>query len=157
MPVDISKTKSMWFGQSEKIIKDIFDRYRSRVKQAQKTRESIPILLLNEADAVICKRRETEGSNLAQTENAMQNIILEEMEKLEGILIATTNLTQNMDKAFERRFLFKVEFEKPCHSLQMTYEISIDMNVRRMAFVCMKICFLPSENVYFYPPFPQAH
>jgi len=39
----------------------------------------------------------------------------------------------------------------------MAYEISIDMNVRRMAFVCMEICFLPSENVYFYPPFPLAH
>jgi SpoVK/Ycf46/Vps4 family AAA+-type ATPase len=43
----------------------------------------------------------------------VQNIILEEMEDFDGILIATTNLTQNMDKAFERRFLYKIEFEKP--------------------------------------------
>lgn len=35
------------------------------------------------------------------------------MERLEGILIATTNLTQNLDKAFERRFLYKIEFRKP--------------------------------------------
>ena len=35
------------------------------------------------------------------------------MEQLDGILIATTNLTQNLDKAFERRFLYKIEFEKP--------------------------------------------
>jgi SpoVK/Ycf46/Vps4 family AAA+-type ATPase len=35
------------------------------------------------------------------------------MENLEGILIATTNLTRNMDKAFERRFLYKIEFTKP--------------------------------------------
>ena len=35
------------------------------------------------------------------------------MEKLDGIMIATTNLTQNLDPAFERRFLFKIEFEKP--------------------------------------------
>ena len=35
------------------------------------------------------------------------------MEKLEGIMIATTNLCENMDKAFERRFLFKVKYEKP--------------------------------------------
>lgn len=35
------------------------------------------------------------------------------MEKLDGILIATTNLTANMDKAFERRFIYKVEFRKP--------------------------------------------
>jgi SpoVK/Ycf46/Vps4 family AAA+-type ATPase len=45
--------------------------------------------------------------------NSLQNIILEEMENLSGILIATTNLSQNLDKAFERRFLYKVEFEKP--------------------------------------------
>ena len=35
------------------------------------------------------------------------------MENLDGILIATTNLTQNMDKAFERRFLYKIEFGRP--------------------------------------------
>ena len=35
------------------------------------------------------------------------------METLDGILIATTNLAQNMDKAFERRFLYKIKFEKP--------------------------------------------
>ena len=43
----------------------------------------------------------------------IQNIILQEIENLNGILIATTNLMQNMDKAFERRFLYKIEFEKP--------------------------------------------
>ena len=35
------------------------------------------------------------------------------METFEGILFATTNLTDNFDKAFERRFLFKIYFEKP--------------------------------------------
>ena len=46
-------------------------------------------------------------------ENAIQNIILQEMEQLEGIMIATTNLTKNLDKAFERRFIYKIEFERP--------------------------------------------
>ena len=35
------------------------------------------------------------------------------METLDGILIATTNLAQNMDNAFERRFLYKIHFDKP--------------------------------------------
>ncbi len=35
------------------------------------------------------------------------------METLEGIMIATTNLAANLDKAFERRFLYKIRFEKP--------------------------------------------
>lgn len=43
----------------------------------------------------------------------MQNIILQEMEHLSGIMIATTNLTGSLDSAFERRFLYKIEFEKP--------------------------------------------
>lgn len=46
-------------------------------------------------------------------ENSIQNIILQEIEQLDGILIATTNLAENMDKAFERRFLYKIQFEKP--------------------------------------------
>ena len=35
------------------------------------------------------------------------------MEKLEGILIATTNLIDNLDPAFERRFLFKIHLKNP--------------------------------------------
>ena len=107
--VDISQSKSMWFGESEKRIKEIFTRYKDMCK----TEALKPILLFNEADAIFGKRKDGNASNVAQTENAMQNIILEEMEKLEGILIATTNLNQNMDAAFERRFLFKLKFEKP--------------------------------------------
>jgi SpoVK/Ycf46/Vps4 family AAA+-type ATPase len=109
MMVDISQTKSMWFGESEKKIKEIFTRYRSFVEES----DVIPILLFNEADAVIGKRKDVSSSAVAQTENAIQNIILQELENIKGILIATTNLTENMDKAFERRFLYKVEFQKP--------------------------------------------
>lgn len=109
MKVDISQTKSKWFGDSEKIIKRIFTDYKSFVKDCEQT----PILLFNEADAIISKRKEVDSSNVAQTENTLQNIILEELENFEGILMATTNLAENLDSAFERRFLFKVNFQKP--------------------------------------------
>ena len=46
-------------------------------------------------------------------ENSVQNILLQEMESFRGIMIATTNLTGNLDAAFERRFLYKVCFNKP--------------------------------------------
>jgi SpoVK/Ycf46/Vps4 family AAA+-type ATPase len=46
----------------------------------------------------------------------MQNIFLEQIEKFEGILIATTNLLDNIDKAFSRRFNYKIEFKKPNRS-----------------------------------------
>ncbi|MDR1803088.1 MAG: hypothetical protein LBQ94_05720 [Treponema sp.] len=57
------------------------------------------------------------GPGTGKTETAYQ--IAEEMENLSGILIATTNLTQNMDKAFERRFLYKITFDKPCTESRM--------------------------------------
>jgi hypothetical protein len=111
MQVDIADTKSRWFGESEKKMKELFTRYHAAVKYSI----TVPILLFNEADAVIGKRRNLgeDRNGPDQTENAIQNIILQEIENLNGILIATTNLTQNMDKAFERRFLYKIEFEKP--------------------------------------------
>lgn len=109
MMVDISESKSMWYGESEKRIKKIFDTYRAYLK----TCEIAPILLFNEADAIIGKRKEAGSGSIDQTENAIQNILLQEMESLEGVMIATTNLTQNLDKAFERRFLYKIEFDKP--------------------------------------------
>jgi signal recognition particle GTPase len=109
MMVDIAETKSKWFGESEKKIKSIFEHYRTFTK----SNDTTPILLFNEADAVIGKRKKTGNTPIDQTENTIQNIILQEMENLDGIMIATTNLTQNLDKAFERRFLYKIEFEKP--------------------------------------------
>lgn len=115
MQVNISEIKSMWVGESEKNIKALFDNYRNKVKECKLT----PILLFNEADAIIGKRQEGAERAVDKMENSIQNIILEEMEKLDGILIATTNLAQNMDKAFERRFLYKIKFEKPTSEARM--------------------------------------
>lgn len=111
--VDIADSKSMWFGESEKRIKKIFTDYRSLCRSCKNHNENMPILLFNEADALISKRSRINNGGSEQTENSMQNILLEEMEKLDGIMIATTNLCENMDDAFERRFLFKIKYEKP--------------------------------------------
>lgn len=109
MQVNVQEIKSMWVGESEKNIKALFDKYRSCVENS----EVAPILLFNEADAIIGKRQEGAERAVEKMENSIQNIILQEMETLDGILIATTNLVQNMDKAFERRFLYKIRFNKP--------------------------------------------
>ena len=109
MVVDVPQLKSMWVGQSEKNVKALFDRYREQVKRAKLT----PILLFNEADAIIGKRKSGAENAVDKMENSLQNIILQEMEQLDGIMIATTNLQENLDKAFERRFLYKIKFEKP--------------------------------------------
>ncbi len=98
MKVEISQSKSAWFGESEKIIKRIFTEYKTFLEECKRT----PILFFNEADAIISKRKDISRSSVAQTENAMQNVLLEELENFEGILIATTNLVSNLDPAFER-------------------------------------------------------
>jgi SpoVK/Ycf46/Vps4 family AAA+-type ATPase len=77
-----------------------------------------PILLFNEADALFSKRGDSQRSTVGQTENAIQNILLEQLEEFEGILVATTNLTMNLDQAFERRFLYKIRFREPSTSVK---------------------------------------
>lgn len=151
--VDVSEMKSMWVGESEKKIKALFDRYRKLATEAKPS----PILLFNESDALINKRHEGNLHSVDKMENAMQNIILQEMETLDGIMIATTNLTGNLDRAFERRFLYKIEFSKPstqaqqliwqamlpalsasdAHSLAKLYELSGGQieNIARKAIV----------------------
>lgn len=107
--VNVEQIKSMWVGESEKNIKALFDSYRNQVE----SQSLAPILLFNEADAVIGMRHKGAERATDKMENALQNIILQEMERIDGILIATTNLVQNFDKAFERRFLYKVKFNAP--------------------------------------------
>lgn len=111
MQVDISSIRDKWYGETEKIVKGIFETYAQRVVKSKR----IPILLINEADAVLSIRTTVGGNNpsIEKTENAIQNILLEAMENIDGIMIATTNLTCNLDSAFDRRFLYKVEFHQP--------------------------------------------
>ena len=117
--VNLSEIKDKFVGESEKNIKAVFDNYR----QIRINEKNCPILLFNEADAIIGKRLENVERSVDQMNNSIQNIILQEMETFEGILIATTNLAGNMDPAFERRFLYKVRFEKPsCEVRKMIWK-----------------------------------
>ena len=107
--VNISEMKSKWVGESEKKIQGLFSKYEAMVKKY----DVCPILLFNEADAIINKRSNNTDAAVDKMENACQNIILQAMENLSGIMIATTNLSINLDSAFERRFLYKICFDKP--------------------------------------------
>jgi len=114
MAIEVPQIKSKWVGDSEKNIKAVFDKYRAIVAKAKVA----PILLFNEADAIIGIRKSGAQNAVDKMENSIQNIILQEMETLDGIMIATTNLSENLDSAFERRFLFKIEFERPDASVR---------------------------------------
>lgn len=99
--VNIQEVRSCWVGETEKNTKQIFEAYRSSNSGLK------PILLFNEADGIISKRSSD------KMENAMQNIILKELENFDGICILTTNLVTNFDAAFDRRILFKIKLENP--------------------------------------------
>lgn len=109
--VHVTDFKDKYVGESEAKLKQIFNNYRRYCEST----DTMPILLLNEGDAILSKRLENVEHGTEQMMNSLQNILLEEMENLKGIMIVTTNLTCNLDKAFERRFIFKIQFEKPCN------------------------------------------
>jgi len=106
---DCSKILSMYVGESEKNVRKIFDTFYDLCEKTK----SEPILLLNEADQFLGARSSGNITGSDQMHNQMQNIFLEQIENFRGMLIATTNLLENIDKAFSRRFNYKIEFKKP--------------------------------------------
>ena len=106
--VDFSELINKYVGDSEKAIKKMFTQY----KESMKKEPLCPILFFNEADAIISKRVSIQRS-LDQFNNTVQNILLDELENFSGILIATSNHLMNMDEAFMRRFLYKIELSSP--------------------------------------------
>jgi hypothetical protein len=105
---DVAQQRNMYFGETEKAIKQVFDDYRRMCKQATYA----PILFFNEGDAVFAKRMES-SIQTTQTENSVQTILLQEMEIFEGIMIITTNRPLSFDAAFDRRILLNIEILDP--------------------------------------------
>lgn len=113
--VDIPKINSKWVGESEKNLSHLFDEYR----RAKKLFSQHPILLFNEADAILGKRINT-NSSVDKMNNSLQNILLQELEDFEGIFVATTNLADHLDGAFDRRLLYKIEFKNPEQEVRLS-------------------------------------
>lgn len=111
--VNIGSMISQWVGGTENNLAALFEKYKRFCKQAKARNEEIPILLFNEADAIFGKRMNSPTQGAEVEENKTQALLLDYIENLEGILMVTTNIAGNFDSAFERRFLFKIEFEKP--------------------------------------------
>ena len=108
LQVEISQIKNKWVGESEKNLKRVFQEYQAALKHFIIT----PILFFNEADGILGERKPA-MSSVDQMLNAMQNILLQELEDFQGIFIATTNLISGLDKAFDRRMLYKLNFQTP--------------------------------------------
>lgn len=107
--LDSSKVFSSNWGASEKLHREFFRAYRYLASVCS----NVPIMLLNEADSALSRRLTSIERAIDKSENIISNILLEELESIEGIVIATTNLIDNLDPAFDRRFLFKTLLSDP--------------------------------------------
>ena len=106
---DISRLQSKWVGESEKNIRRLFNVFERIVRRV----ENPPVLLLNEADQFLTTRLNETRTSVDQMQNSLQNLFLEGFERLRGVMIATTNLQDNIDSAFSRRFHLKLELPMP--------------------------------------------
>ncbi len=100
--IAIPRVVSKWIGETEKNIEKIFETARA----------SHGILLFDEADSLFASRTKVESS-VDRYSNMATNMLLQEIENFEGVVILTTNLEKNIDKAFARRIGFKINFPFP--------------------------------------------
>lgn len=98
----MAKLHSSFTGDTEKNYRELFRAYRYLVHLSS----NAPIMLFNEADGILSKRGDVLRQAVDKICNRIQSLLLQELEDFKGIMIATTNLAENMDEAFDRRFLF---------------------------------------------------
>ncbi|HEX8108463.1 MAG TPA: ATP-binding protein [Kofleriaceae bacterium] len=100
--VDIALVSSKYIGETEKNLARVFDRAEHKGW----------ILFFDEADALFGKRGETRD---AHDRYANQEIafLLQRIETFDGISILASNLRDNIDDAFARRFESVIEFPMP--------------------------------------------
>jgi len=100
--IDLSAVVSKYIGDTEKNLKQLFDAAES----------GGVLLLFDEADALFGKRAEVRDGR-DRYANMEIGYLLQRMEGFEGLAILTTNLKSSLDKAFQRRLRFIVDFPFP--------------------------------------------
>ncbi|HUI83245.1 MAG TPA: ATP-binding protein [Candidatus Binatia bacterium] len=100
--IDLSAVVSKYIGETEKNLKQVFDA----------AEEGGVLLLFDEADALFGKRGEVKDSH-DRYANIEVSYLLQRMEAYQGLAILTTNLKSAMDRAFQRRLRFTVNFPFP--------------------------------------------
>lgn len=100
--VDLSSVVSRWVGETEKNLKEIFDAAEGGGS----------VILFDEADSLFGTRGDVKQ---AQDRFANQEVsfLLQRLETFEGCAVLTTNLQENIDEAFLRRFGAVIEFPMP--------------------------------------------
>lgn len=100
--VDLSMIISKYIGETEKNLAKIFDQAEHRDW----------ILFFDEADALFGKRSEVKDSH-ARYANQEVSFLLQRIELFDGVVILASNLRDNLDPAFTRRFESILYFPMP--------------------------------------------
>jgi len=100
--IDLSAVVSKYIGETEKNLKQVFDA----------AEEGGVLLLFDEADALFGKRAEVKDSH-DRYANIEVSYLLQRMEAYQGLAILTTNMKSALDRAFQRRLRFTVNFPFP--------------------------------------------
>ncbi len=112
--VDAANLVSSFVGESTKNVKKVFEEYYDYVKSSK---ENV-FFFINEADQLLSSRGMIHQA--ADKEyNQMQNLLLEEIENFQGVFIATTNLIELFDVAWNRRFNIKIRFDIPKYETRL--------------------------------------
>lgn len=100
--IDLSLMVSKYIGETEKNMAKVFD-------QAE---HQDWILFFDEADALFGARTETKSSN-DRFANQEVAYLLQRIEDFPGVVILASNLKDNIDSAFSRRFQSSIHFPMP--------------------------------------------
>ncbi|MGB3441548.1 MAG: ATP-binding protein [Actinophytocola sp.] len=102
LKVDLAQVVSKWVGETEKNMEAVF----------QQAEDSHAVLLFDEADALFGKRGDVKHGT-DRYANLEVGYLLQRLEASDGLVILTSNLKENIDSAFTRRFQFVVHFPRP--------------------------------------------
>lgn len=103
LQVDYSQIISKWVGDTGKHIAEAF----------ADAKKHDAILFFDEADSMLSKRVSSESASESPSINQNRNILMQELDKFDGVVIFTTNLFSNYDEALLRRIAQHVEFTLP--------------------------------------------
>ncbi len=101
--VRYAELESMWMGETPKNVAAVF----------RMADEEHAVLFFDEADAIAMRRATHGDTAMARESNTVVNVLLQELERFNGVVIFATNLAANFDPAFERRVRTHVLFEPP--------------------------------------------
>ncbi len=100
--IDLSMVISKYIGETEENLSRVFDQAENKDW----------ILFFDEADALFGTRMQTESSN-DMFANQQVSYLLQRIEDFSGVVILSSNMKNNIDKAFIRRFETMVHFGIP--------------------------------------------